>query len=149
MRRWREEIPHKETAIEKDQNSLSNVDAFSTSHLSFDLEADFEKKIFRGSVTLTLHFKKDTEKAVLDTRDLKVEGASEDGRQVEFKLEEEHRVFGRALSLHFSAKKGETRKITISYSTSPDAVGLQWLSPQQTEGKKHPYLFCKNFFSFF
>ena len=31
--------------------------------------------------------------------------------------------------------------MTIEYVTSPDAIGLQWLDPAQTEGKEHPFLF--------
>ena len=34
-------------------------------------------------------------------------------------------------------------KITITYTTADDASALQWLSPEQTAGKTHPYLFSQ------
>ena len=38
---------------------------------------------------------------------------------------------------------GSEFTINIKYETSENASGLQWLDPQQTEGKKHPYLFSQ------
>lgn len=34
-------------------------------------------------------------------------------------------------------------KVRITYATSPDAEGIQWLSPEQTAGKEHPFLFTQ------
>jgi leukotriene-A4 hydrolase len=34
-------------------------------------------------------------------------------------------------------------RIRITYATSPAARGLQWLLPEQTTGKKHPFLFSQ------
>ena len=33
--------------------------------------------------------------------------------------------------------------ITITYETSPESSALQWLKPEQTAGKKLPYLFSQ------
>ena len=34
-------------------------------------------------------------------------------------------------------------KIKIEYSTSENSTALQWLPPEQTAGKTHPYLFSQ------
>jgi aminopeptidase N len=36
-----------------------------------------------------------------------------------------------------------TDRVKIFYATSPDARGLQWLSAEQTAGRKHPFLFSQ------
>jgi aminopeptidase N len=45
--------------------------------------------------------------------------------------------------LHISLPPG-TDSVTIYYATSPEASGLQWLQPEQTAGKKHPFLFSQS-----
>jgi len=49
-------------------------------------------------------------------------------------------VLGEALRIQLT---DETDQILISYRTSPKAEGLQWLSPEQTAGKKYPFLFSQ------
>lgn len=33
--------------------------------------------------------------------------------------------------------------LEVSYETSPSATALQWLTPEQTAGKRQPYLFSQ------
>jgi aminopeptidase N len=49
-------------------------------------------------------------------------------------------AFGSALRVAMPAGADRVR---ITYTTSPNARGLQWLAPSQTAGKKHPFLFSQ------
>lgn len=42
-----------------------------------------------------------------------------------------------------------SNKIRVHYETSPQCPALQWLRPEQTAGKKHPYLFSQSQVSFY
>lgn len=46
-------------------------------------------------------------------------------------------------ALEIDLPKNE-RKVVIEYETSPGASGLQWLAPEQTAGKRHPFLFSQS-----
>src|SRR6185503_2388116 len=50
-------------------------------------------------------------------------------------------VLGSKLSI---ALGRQARKVRISYSTSPEASGLQWLTPAMTLGRKTPFMFSQS-----
>ncbi|MDD5304941.1 MAG: M1 family aminopeptidase/hydrolase, partial [Elusimicrobia bacterium] len=104
------------------------------------LRADFERKILRGEATLV--FKADAHGPLdLDTKGLSIERVvGGDGSEVPFEFGPEEPILGRRLRLLLPAK---TKCVTLTYETSPSAVGLQWLSPEQTEGKRLPFLFSQ------
>ena len=107
---------------------------------SLRLRADFERKVLRGEATLI--FKTEAQGPFdLDTKGLAIERAiADNGAPVPFELGPEEPIFGRRLRLSLPAK---TKSVTLTYETSPTAVGLQWLSPEQTEGKRRPFLFSQ------
>jgi aminopeptidase N len=82
---------------------------------------------------------------VLDTKDLTIKSVSlVDGQTTHaldnYTLSEDNEMMGQALTIPLDA---DTTQVLIDYTTSPDAEGLQWLSPEQTAGKKDPYLFSQ------
>lgn len=50
---------------------------------------------------------------------------------------------GSKLTIELPTKTDGTLIVLIEYETSPTASALQWLTPEQTLGKKHPYLFSQ------
>jgi leukotriene-A4 hydrolase len=129
----------------RDLHSYSNPEQVRVSHVDLDLEVIFNRKVLKGTTTLTLERKGDYP-LKLDTRDLKIikAEASEDGSNftpVQFTLGESDNILGAPLTIQLPA---QATKVRIEYETSPNASGVQWLEPAQTAGKKHPYVFTQS-----
>ena len=82
---------------------------------------------------------------MLDTRDLQIQKAetSSDGgtwNGTTYRLDPATAAFGSALRVVVPPAADRVR---ITYASSPSARGLQWLLPEQTSGKKHPFLFSQ------
>jgi len=129
-----------------DKFTYANYDAVRLTHLDLDLDVDFDRKVLDGTATLSFD-RLDTAATtlVLDTKGLTVDavttfvGETEEGAAA-YTLGDADPVMGAALSIPLTP---ETDRIVISYETSPEAEGLQWLTPEQTAGKKYPYLFSQ------
>lgn len=105
------------------------------------LKVDFEAKTLNGTATLFLS-EHSGGPLDLDTRGLKIHqvyGQRPD-ESLKYELFKEEGFLGQRLRVELPA--GES-SITIAYETSPEASGLQWLEPSQTEGKQHPFLFSQ------
>lgn len=123
-------------------HSFARPDEAAIKHLDLDLTVDFEAKILSGQATLTLDRKPAAKAVVLDTRGLKIgKVSSADGQKLEWKLGEDKGAMGQSLTIELPAG---VNKVAIEYATSPSAEALQWLSPEQTTDKKHPFLFTQS-----
>jgi leukotriene-A4 hydrolase len=127
-------------------SSYANIEAFVTKHLTIDLSADFDEKTLSGTVALDFE-RRDPHatEVVLDTRDLQIqmaEAAAPAGEwlKTSFQLDPPTTALGSALRVKVPA---DCSRVRVTYSTSPGAKGLQWLTPAQTAGKKHPFLFSQ------
>ena len=134
---------HADAAIASgvDYHSFANPNEVRVTHLSLDLTANFESKQLIGSVTLDIErAKPENDTLVLDTRGLDIQRVSVDGEDVPFDMGETDPDLGTPLSITLPSA---ANALTIAYSTSPEASGVQWLTPAQTAGKKHPFLFTQ------
>lgn len=127
--------------VGKDYHSYANPDEVLVTHLNLDLSADFSTKKLVGSVQVTVKRQQENaDEVILDTRDLAIFSVTSQGNDVPFELKAADENLGAAL--HINIPKGSDT-FTINYETSPTASGAQWLTPAQTAGKKHPFLFTQ------
>jgi len=127
--------------VSKDYHSFANPEKIKVSHIDLDLRADFEQKKLVGHAVLS--FKKQDKNAtelVVDTRGLNIKSVNAQGKPLEFTMGEVDENLGAALRISVG---DATDKVKITYETSPTASGVQWLTPQQTAGKQHPFLFTQ------
>uniref|UniRef100_T1JM78 Leukotriene A(4) hydrolase n=1 Tax=Strigamia maritima TaxID=126957 RepID=T1JM78_STRMM len=129
----------------RDPNSYSCPEDWETSHVDIEWNVNFEKRILEGRVDLTLEKRAGGEILFLDTRDLQIKNVSaKDGTKFRYKLHDPIASFGSKLEIFFAPIVAKsTVVVRVEYETSPECSALQWLNPQQTAGKKHPYVFSQ------
>lgn len=129
-----------------DPNSYSRPDQVKTVDIFLQLRLDFEKHILDGSATLTVErIDQSATHLILDSRDLNIKKAINDetGENLDFKLTPGQDSYsGSKLEIKLPSQ-GNRDKIKIEYSTSENSTALQWLPPEQTAGKTHPYMFSQ------
>ena len=134
-------------AYANDPNSYAQPDQVRVTHLDLDLTIDFPRKQLDGQATLKLDWKNPRAQSLaLDTRDLKiakVEALGSDGKTtpLTYALAPRDKVLGSKLTI---AAPKHPAQVRIVYTTSPEASGLQWLTPAQTADKKLPFMFSQS-----
>ena len=125
-----------------DPHSYAVPSEAQATHLNLDVEVDFEAQRIRGSATYTVDNRSGGNRIVFDTKNLDIIAVSSpEDSAVTFQLGEKYPILGRPLEIEL---KPGTQTITIQYATTDGASALQWLTPQQTAGKQHPFLFTQS-----
>ena len=124
----------------KDVHSFARPEAARVSHVALDLAADFEAKRMAGTATLDLVVRPGADEVVLDSKGLEIGGVTDaEGRPLQYALGAADPNLGAPLTVKLNGQQ----RIRIAYRSAPDAAALQWLGPQQTAGKKQPFLFSQ------
>ncbi|HET9811156.1 MAG TPA: M1 family metallopeptidase [Sphingomicrobium sp.] len=110
-------------------------------HVALDLGVDFDARRIGGTATLDIQRKPDAKEIVLDDKGLEIKAVTDGkGEKLDWTVGASDPAKGAPLSI---ALRPYTQKIRITYVSAPDADALQWLTPAQTAGKTHPYLFSQ------
>ena len=128
--------------LNKDAHSYANFNDVRIKHLKLDLKVDFSEKILDGKVDISIKNYTKAKQLILDSKDLTIHKVLlEDSIETSFSLGEKSEVFGQPLTVEVEPS---TKVVSVYYTTSPDAEALQWLTPEQTLGKVHPFLFSQS-----
>ena len=129
---WAQALPH----------SFARPDQVVVKHLHLDLKVDFEKQVLTGTAELTIERKDPSANLILDSNGLSVLAVkSGDGAELDWALGETNAQLGQSLTVELAES---VQKVIVEYSTQPSAEAVQWLSPEQTTDKKHPFLFTQS-----
>ncbi len=130
-------------AMRQDPHSFARPHEVAVTHLDLDLRVDFAVKKISGKVLLQIDNKTGAHQLYLDTRDLNIERVTlgEEETPASFTSGEPNEFLGQPLVIEIPP---QTKLVHVYYSTSPGAIALQWLSPQQTAGGKQPFLFTQS-----
>ena len=130
-----------------DPHSYANTTDVVVRTVALDLSVDFDRHELAGTAELSLDWKDAAARTlVLDTRDLSIEAvdaidAGGTAHAARFGLRKRDPILGSALEIRLDTPAPRVR---VRYRTSPDASGLQWMTPAQTAGKQHPFTFSQS-----
>lgn len=132
----------------RDPHSFSRPEEVCVKHVDLDLITVFDSQILNGTAVLKIDRAREFRSAplVLDTRDLTIYLVEAEGREgefniVPFEMGATDEILGTPLTIKVPP---DATRVRVSYSTSPSATALQWLEPEQTAGKKAPFLFTQS-----
>ena len=127
----------------KDAHSFAEPSKAIVRHLDLDIKADFATQLISGKASWTIDNPSNGSEIIFDTRQLQIERITlgDDEKETTFSLGEEVKFLGQPLRVKIEPS---TKKVNIYYSSSKDAAAVQWLNPQQTAGKKFPFLFTQS-----
>ena len=126
-----------------DPHSFSEPEKAIVKHLDLKLKIDFNTQILSGVAVWAIENTSKSDQIVFDIKGLEIEKITlnEDVENAFFALGDADKILGRALSIQI---KPDTKSVHIFYSTSKNAAAIQWLNPQQTAGKKLPFMFTQS-----
>lgn len=132
--------------IARDVHSYGNPEKVRVRSVSLDLTVSFENKTLAGTAILGIDVASGKDPLILDTRDLAIEAVEVSGSGTSYatakwSVGERDKILGAPLTVEIPAGASFVK---VRYSSKPEASGLQWLTPEQTAGKKQPFLFSQN-----
>ena len=136
-----------EILFSKDISTFSNYEQIIQTNLELNFNIDFEEKAIHGLAKIYFKSLKDGEVIVLDTRALKINSIidSDTGELLDYILDTQYELNanGVPLKIYKEYSKDEIITILISFDTTEKGTSIQWLTPEQTSGKKYPYMFTQ------
>lgn len=136
------DVIEKPWLLAPDTHSFARPAEVRSTHLDLVLDLDFEQQIATGHVVHTLQRFDRQAPFMVDTDGLSIRAvADQDGEPLAYRLaEQDDQWLGQALTIDLA---DDTEQVKIQYATSPTAEAMQWLSPEQTDGKEQPFLFTQ------
>ncbi|GAC1572740.1 MAG: M1 family metallopeptidase [Sphingomicrobium sp.] len=109
-------------------------------HLALDLAVDMKAKRIGGTAALDIDAKPGVGAITLDDKGLEIAGIDDGhGHALPYKVGTIDPKLGAPLMVQI----GAARHIVVHYKSAPASGALQWLAPEQTVGKKLPFLFSQ------
>ena len=124
-----------------DVHSFSEPEKVRVIHCSLRLAISFAERILEGTAHLSLERADNKAPLILDTRNLEIRSVNCGETAISFDQGVPDPILGSRLTIDLPP---QADSVEIHYATRQEASGLQWLSPEQTAGKRHPFLFSQN-----
>jgi aminopeptidase N len=128
------------SADARDPFTYAEPEKARVTHVDLDLALDFARQRVGGIATLDVLAQPGVDTVVLDDDGLQIARITDAaGKELPFTVGAAQEGKGAPLRVTI----GDSRRIRIQYTANPGAGALQWLAPEQTAGKVHPFLFSQ------
>jgi leukotriene-A4 hydrolase len=125
-----------------DIHSYSNIDEIRTTHLHLDFDVNFDNHSIYGIARHEMeNFGADT--AIFDIKGLEIQRVTTGKKNevpTDFVIGEYNDLLGQALSVKITP---EEKHVNIYYKTTDKTEAIDWLAPELTAGKKHPFMYTQ------
>ncbi|SHG02263.1 hydrolase/aminopeptidase [Flavobacterium johnsoniae] len=130
------------TTVVTDEHSYSKPELAVVKHLDLDIKVDFDTQTISGKASWTIDNISKGNEIIFDENTLNITKVTlgDDEKETKFELGKDVEFHGKPLHVTIEPN---TTKVNVYYSTTKDAVALQWLTPAQTADKKKPFLFSQ------
>ncbi len=131
-----------EATVVKDEHTFSKPDLAVVKHLDLDIKVDFTTQTISGKASWQIDNISKGNEIIFDENTLNISKVTlgDDEKETKFELGSDVEFHGKPLRITIEPN---TTKVNIYYTTTKDAVALQWLTPEQTADKKKPFLFSQ------
>jgi len=125
-----------------DEHSYAKPELAVVKHLDLDIKVDFDTQTISGKASWSIDNVSKGNEIIFDENTLNITKVTLGDEEKETKFELGKNVEFHGKPLHVTIEPNTT-KVNIYYSTTKDAVALQWLTPAQTADKKKPFVFSQ------
>jgi leukotriene-A4 hydrolase len=128
-----------------DAHSYSNVHEIHTKHLHLDLDVNFDNKTIYGVARHEM-VNNGADTAIFDIKGLEIQkvtiGKENSEKETDFMIGQwdKDSILGQPLLV---TVKPDSKFVNIYYKTTDRSEALDWLAPELTSGKKHPFVYTQ------
>ena len=125
-----------------DHHTFSHPQEAVITHLNWDAIIDFDHNIIQATAEYDIKTTAGAKEIILDDNKLSISRIEDqDGKAIHYVLGDAKPYLGSPLIIDIN---NHTTKIKITYTSSPEAEALQWLTPRQTSAETMPFLFTQS-----
>ena len=131
----------------KDYHTFSNYEILKQTNLELNFNVDFKNKNIEGMIKIYFTSLKDGEVIILDSKALKINSIidCDTGEELEYEFDTQYKIdaLGVPLKIYKNYNKDDKFAILVKFSTTKEGTSVVWLEPEQTMGKKYPFMYSQ------
>ena len=131
----------------KEVNTFSNYEIVKQTKIEVHFNIDFTEKIITGKEKIYFEALEDGEVIILDSKNIEITSIidSDTGEELDFIVDDYYKLesMGVPLKIYKEFNQGDKFSIRLDFHTTKGGMAIDWLNPEQTSGKKYPFMYSQ------